>query len=48
METEEVCVGEELVCLGGDLARVNKIEEAVNVLVNVSIVEVDKGRKDVD
>ena len=48
METEEVCVGEELVCLGGDLACVNKIEEAVNVLVNVSIVEVDKGRKDVD
>ena len=48
MEAEKVGVGEELVCLGGDLACVNKIEEAVNVLVNVSIVEVDKGSENID
>lgn len=48
MEAEKVGVGEELVCLGWDLACVDEIEKAVNVLVNVSIVEVDKGSENID
>ena len=48
VEAEEVGVSEELVCLWWDLAGVNEVEEAVNVVVDVGIVEIDEGGEDVD
>ena len=41
MEAKEVGVGEEFVCLGWYLTCVNEVEEAVNVVVDVDVVEVD-------
>ena len=48
MEAEEVCVGEKFVCSCWYLACVDEVEMAVNVVVDVDVVEVNKGGKDVN